>query len=58
MSGWPMLTYKDVANRWNVDVSDVQRLVYSGKLRRLKLSHKKVRFRPADIEDYERRVLQ
>jgi excisionase family DNA binding protein len=53
-----MLTYKDIADRWNVKVSDVQRLVYSGKLRRLKLSHKKVRFRPSDVEAYERKVLR
>ena len=51
-----MFTYKQIAKRWNMKVEDVQRIVYSGKLKRLRLSHKKVRFLPQDIEAYEKRV--
>ena len=50
-----MLTYAQLAERWNVSVHDVRRLVYAKKLPALKLSHKKVRFRPADVEEFERR---
>ena len=52
------MTYEDVAKKWKVNVSYVYRLVHEGKLRRVKLGHRSIRFRPADVEAYEKRGLQ
>lgn len=46
-----LLDYNDVADRLNVSVRTVERLVKDGKLRATKVL-RSVRFRPADIDDF------
>lgn len=53
-----MLRYEDISKRWNVNVSFVRNLVYSGKLKRMKLGHRRVRFRLSDIEEYEKKAMK
>lgn len=42
--------------RWGVTKKDVQNLVQAGKLKRHRITHKKSRFAPSDVEAYERKV--
>lgn len=51
-----MLTYECLAKRWSVTKKDVQNLVYAGKLKCHRITHKKTRFKPSDVEAYEKGV--
>ena len=52
-----MLTYRDVAKKWNVPVRTVRNLVADGRLKAARLTQKSIRFRSSDVEAYEQKAL-
>tara|TARA_R100000700_G_C3133871_1_gene118015 strand:+ start:664 stop:840 length:177 start_codon:yes stop_codon:yes gene_type:complete len=50
-------TYEDIMQKFNVSRDTVKRWVKAGKLRSVKLGARMTRFRPADVEDFEKRIL-
>ena len=50
----PLLTPKDVAERWRCSLATVMRVIRQGKLRATHLGPKLVRIHPEELEAYER----
>jgi excisionase family DNA binding protein len=47
------LTYKDLARRWSVSVRHARRIVARLRIPTVRLGHRTVRFRPADVDRAE-----
>lgn len=50
-----LLSTQDVANKLNVSPNTVKKLWREGRLRGSRISERKLRFRPADVEDFLQR---
>lgn len=46
------MSYKDVADYLRVSVSAVRKWVYQGRLRAYRVSHKTVRFRKEEVDEF------
>jgi len=51
------LTYADIQEKFGVSSKTVRRWVKAGQLRSLKLGYRTTRFRLADVEAFERKLL-
>ena len=47
------LTYADLATRWGISPRQVRRICRSISLKPMRLGHRTVRFRPADVDTAE-----
>ena len=47
------LTYTDLATRWGISERQVKRICRSISLKPMRLGHRTVRFRPADVDRAE-----
>ena len=50
-----LLTYADLEERWGVKHDKIRRLAATGELKRVKLGHRTMRFKLADVLDCERK---